>query len=173
MKTNSTLFLVGYMGSGKSTVGKMLSGLLNYSFIDLDTAIELETGKTISEIFETEGESGFRKIEQSVLHGINARKNHVVATGGGCPMFEDNMDWMNKNGTTIYLKVHPGIIFHRIAPEKPGRPLIAALSDVELMDFILETIKKRLPFYIKAHHTISAEETPKAIARSIQIQLQD
>lgn len=159
------------MGAGKSAVGKLLSGLLNYSFIDLDTAIELETGKTISAIFEEADESGFRKIEQRVLHSLSSKKNCVVATGGGCPQFEDNMEWMNKNGTTIYLKVHPGTIFHRIAPEKLNRPLIANLTDVEVMEFILETIKKRLPFYIQAKHTVSGEESAKAVARSIQILL--
>jgi shikimate kinase len=136
------IFLLGYMGSGKSTVGKKLASLLDYTFIDLDTMIESETDHSIPEWFAA-GEPKFREIESIVLRQTSEFKNTVVATGGGTPCFYDNLQWMNENGLTVYLKMSPGALFHRLIYSKTSRPLLAGKTDVELMEYITESIRER------------------------------
>jgi len=165
------IFLIGYMGSGKSSVGKELSKILGWKFIDLDATIEVIEGKSVTDIFNEIGELGFRKLEQETLLNLIEKKKVIIATGGGTPTYLDNIDFMNRNGITIYLKTHPGTLFHRLAQEKTKRPLIAHLSDVDLMEFILESLKKRLPYYIKSFITVSGEGIPSAIAQQIKNQL--
>lgn len=167
MKEKGPIFLVGYMGAGKTTIGRLLAPALHRHFIDLDDLIEARTGQAIPVIFETQGETGFRQEEQSALRSLEGKENLVVATGGGCPAYHNNMDWMKTHGITIYLRCHPGSLFHRIAPQKKHRPLIAALDDVDIMEFILETLKKRLPFYTRACHTVNGENAPQKVVEDI------
>ena len=155
------------MGSGKSSVGNELAALLHWKFIDLDATIELISGKTILQIFKEEGETSFRKLERETLLQMATKKNVVIATGGGTPIYMDNMEWMNRNGITVYLKTHPGTLFHRLAQDKKNRPLIADLPDVDLMEFILESLKKRLLYYIKSTLTVSGEGIPAVTAQAI------
>lgn len=150
------IFLLGYMGSGKTTAGKKLAALLDYSFIDLDLMIENETDHSIQEWFEA-GEPKFREIESIVLRQTADFKNSVIATGGGTPCFHDNMKWMNENGLTVFLKMSPGGLFHRLIYSKTARPLLAGKSDVELMEYINESLKEREYFYAQAHHTFKGE----------------
>jgi shikimate kinase len=159
--------MVGYMGSGKSSVGKELASLLGLKFIDLDTSIELLSNKKITELLIPGNETEFRKFEREALLQSANKKNVVIATGGGCPAYFDNMEWMNRNGLTIYLKAHPGTLFHRIAPEKKKRPLIAGMPDVDLMEYIMESLKKRLLYYIKAGMTVSGEPPAAIVAQQI------
>src|SRR5204863_2290297 len=105
--------------------------------------IELLTGKTINELFDEGGEIYFRLKEQEVLQSFKGKTNCVIATGGGAPCFRENVDWMNENGITIYLKVHRGVLFHRLLPEKKSRPLLSKLDDVALMEFIVEKLPER------------------------------
>ena len=125
------------MGSGKSTAGKKLANKLKFAFHDLDSIIETEKRKTITELFEKYGEEKFREIEKKFLHKTEPLKKSVIATGGGTPCFFDNMQWINENGTSVYLQLHAGSLYHRIAPSKEKRPLIKDLSDIDLMDFIM------------------------------------
>ena len=161
------LFLIGYMGAGKTTVGRLLSGKLGYRFIDLDDLIEEREKMSIPVIFEMHGEEHFRKAEQSALYSLQKQDQLVVATGGGCAAHSDNMEWLNQHGKTIYLRCHPGVLFHRIAPTKNKRPLIAKMDDVDIMEFLLESLKKRLPFYVQAQLTVDGEKSPEEIAESI------
>ncbi len=161
------LFLLGYMGAGKTTTGRLLAKQLKWDFIDLDTLIEERNKKSIPEIFQESGEAAFRKSEQEALYSIIGLKKVIIATGGGCASYADNIKWMNEHGTTIYLKCRPGILFHRIAPEKKQRPMLAGKEDVDIMEFILEHLRQRLPYYVQAHHTVSAEETPEKTAAAI------
>ncbi len=150
------IFLLGYMGSGKSTAGKKLASLLDYTFIDLDNMIENETDHTIAEWFSA-GELKFREIESMVLRQTADFKNSVISTGGGTPCFHDNMQWMNENGVTVYIKMSTGGLFHRLIYSKTTRPLLAGKTDVELMEFITESLKEREFFYSQAHFTFKGE----------------
>src|SRR5215217_1973749 len=110
----NSVFLIGFMGSGKTFVGKKLAQLLKTTFIDLDEVIEKSEEKTISQIFSQNGEEFFRERESHYLKSLSERSNVVIATGGGTPCFHDNMKWMNENGITIYLKAKSEILFDRL-----------------------------------------------------------
>lgn len=173
MAEPSLLFLIGYMGAGKSTVGRLLSENLGYRFIDLDDLIEEREKMSIPVIFEMHGEEHFRKAEQSALYSLKKQAHIVVATGGGCAAYSDNIEWLNQHGSTIYLRCHPGVLFHRIAPTKNKRPLIAKMDDVDIMEFLLESLKKRLPYYVQAQHTVDGEKSPEEITNSIILRIKN
>ena len=135
------------MGSGKTTVAKKLASALKYKFVDLDEEIVKEAKKTIAEIFEKQGEDSFRKREQTALHNTANLKNVVIATGGGAPCFFDNMEWMNREGVTVYLEAPAGLLYHRLVNEKEKRPLLRKLNEIELMEHIHEHLAQREPFY--------------------------
>jgi shikimate kinase len=155
------------MGSGKSTVGRHLASKIGSHLIELDHRIEQETRTCIGDIFSNSGEEGFRKIETSVLRGLTDIQNTIISTGGGTPIFHDNMDWMKTNGTVIHLQCRPGVLFHRLAPEKSKRPLLVSLTDIDLMGFIIDLLKQRLPYYSRAHIQINAENTPEDVVIDI------
>ncbi|HRB37682.1 MAG TPA: shikimate kinase [Bacteroidia bacterium] len=144
------IFLIGFMGAGKSSQAKKLAARLNFESIDLDELIEKTVKQSISEIFKISGEQHFRKIESETLKTLSEKQNAVIATGGGTPCFFDNMQWMNEKGITVYLKIHPGTVYHRIAPSKSKRPLISHMNDADLMEYIMETMIERAPFYNQA-----------------------
>lgn len=151
------VFLLGYMGSGKSTVGKKLATKLRCSFIDMDQTIEDMTGKSIESIFNTDGEDAFRQLEHSVLVSLLTRKDSVISTGGGTPCFFDNMVMMNKLGLTIYLKMHPDSLAKRILESGTKRPLLQRITPDQLPAYIGRHLKERETFYNKAHLTIKGE----------------
>ena len=144
------------MGSGKTTAGKKLAALLGYTFIDLDALIERESGHSVEEWF-TRGEEKFREIETLVLRQTAETQNVVISTGGGTPCFHDNMTWMKEHGLTVYLRLNVGSLFHRLAESKKDRPLLANKTDVELMEFITESLKEREFFYSQAHYIMKGE----------------
>jgi len=144
------IFLVGFMGGGKSTLGKKLSELMNISFIDLDSKIEEGERKPVSEIFKSRGEEYFRNLEVEALRKTARIRHAVIATGGGAPCFHDNMEWMNENGITVYLQAEPGELYHRLLKERETRPLLAHLGDVALFDFIMSSLAHREPYYAEA-----------------------
>jgi len=144
------IFLVGYMGAGKTTIGNLLAEKFNWSFLDIDCFIENRYHKTITAIFEEKGESGFREIEQRALQEICGFEKVVVSTGGGLPCFFDNMDLMNRKGKTIYLRASIEELIKRIDYNKQKRPLIKEKSSEELHDFVETSLKKRETFYNQA-----------------------
>jgi shikimate kinase len=148
------IYLIGYMGSGKSTVGKKLAKALNLQFIDLDNFIEERNLKTIPEIFASVGEDGFRKVEQSALHEVSELENVVVATGGGAPCFFDNIELIKRTGISVYLNGTPRILAERLMNSKTERPLIKGKTKVELTEFIDDTLHKRDHWYKHADHVI-------------------
>jgi shikimate kinase len=152
METNVKLklFLVGYMGAGKTTVGKLLAEKLNWSFIDVDWFIENRYCQPIATIFEEKGESGFREIERRTLVEISNFEKVVISTGGGLPCFFDNMDIMNRTGITIYLKSNVDKLIGRLDLDKQKRPLIKEKNLEELQDFVEKNLEKREPFYSRA-----------------------
>lgn len=163
------IFLIGFMGSGKTSIGKRLAKSLNYKFIDLDKSIENSSGQSINAIFEKFGEEHFRKLEKSALEGLQSNTETVVSAGGGTPFYKDNMDFMNNNGTTFYLEVNNDTLFHRLQESRSKRPLIKDLSDEELILFIENKIEKRTPTYLKAHHTIGADHITNAAEKIIEL----
>jgi shikimate kinase len=144
------IYLIGYMGSGKSTVGKELAKELKLQFIDLDNFIQERNFKTIPEIFASEGENGFRLLEKKALHEVSEFENVIVATGGGAPCFFDNMELINQTGISIYLNGTPRILTERLRHSKTERPLINGKNDQELIEFIHETLEKRNKWYMQA-----------------------
>ncbi|MFM9008689.1 MAG: shikimate kinase, partial [Bacteroidota bacterium] len=150
MALSKPVFLIGFMGSGKSTVGRTLSAHIGVPFTDLDDEVAKLHPQGIPGIFKDAGEDHFRKLEQIQLKNCISTPAGIVATGGGCPVFADNLHWMNETGTTVYIKCRPGILFHRLAKEKNGRPLIKELNDLELMETINSLLRSRHLVYEKA-----------------------
>lgn len=149
------IYLIGYMGCGKSTLGRRLSKYLSLQFVDMDHYIEERNYKTIPQIFAEDGEAEFRKTERKALEELSEFTDIVIATGGGAPCFFDNMDLMNKTGKTIYLNIHPKILADRLLKSKTERPLIKGKSREELVAFIDETLNKRNEFYTQAKYQIT------------------
>jgi shikimate kinase len=139
------------MGVGKSTLGKQLANALGYSFVDLDKQIVFLEGRSIQHIFEQEGEEYFREAEQHMLHQTITNNQTVIATGGGTPCFFDNMEWINKQGTSLYLEANAAFIVSRIKHNTYKRPLLKGKEEGELEAFITEILTRREPFYSRAH----------------------
>ena len=153
------------MGSGKTTLGKRLALKLGYSFIDMDKEIEAVAGMSISAYFERYGEEAFRETENRVLKTINLPEGAVIATGGGAPCFYDNLDWMNKNGLTIYLSLSPKALALRLENATNERPILKNLKGLELENFIAERLKMREEFYQQAKLTINGiDQTPERLS---------
>ena len=161
--------LIGYMGSGKSSVGKTLSEKMNYTSLDLDKVIEEESRMKISEIFKQNGEIYFRKLERDTLKNILETKDNIIlSTGGGTPIFYDNMDLILQKSISFYLQATPITLAERLESEKQHRPLIAHLSKTDLPEFIAKHLFERNPFYQKSKFTIKTDKlTPKEIADEI------
>ena len=151
------IFLIGYMGAGKTTLGRALAKELGIQFIDLDSHIEERLCKSVSQIFADKGEEGFREIERRMLHEVGEFEDVVISTGGGTPCFFDNIDYMNSQGTTVFLDVPVERLFIRLSIARNKRPLIKEKSDDELRTFIAEQLEKREPHYSKAQHRFTAD----------------
>jgi len=152
------VFLIGFMGSGKTTIGKKLANYLKYEFIDLDKLIESRSGMSIVSYFELHGEVAFRELERDILQKTEFPENVIIATGGGAPCFSDNMEWMNKNGLVAYLSLSPKALASRLEHSKTDRPLIRHLKGDELIDFISAKLKDREEFYNQAKYVVSASD---------------
>lgn len=146
------VFLVGFMGVGKTTNGKKLARALNSPFIDLDELFVEQAGMSITAYFKEYGEEAFRLKEREILQHLSISEPAVIATGGGAPCFFDNMEWMNSHGITVYLQMPTGALARRLADSKKNkRPLIQHLNEEELVRFIEEKMQHRHPFYMQAH----------------------
>ncbi len=141
------LYLLGFMGSGKSHVGKKLSARLQLPFLDLDDFIVEREGMSINEIFACKGEHGFRQIERKCLEETAEMDNAIIGCGGGTPCFFDNMEWLNKHGTTWYLNYPASVLFDRLKTRKAKRPLLKDMSDEQLLSFIEKKLEERAPYY--------------------------
>jgi len=148
------IILVGYMGSGKTTVGKALSKETGMMFYDLDWYIESRMRKSVSQIFAEKGEEGFRKIEYNMLHEVAEFEDVIISCGGGTPCFFDNMDYLNQQGDVVYLKATPETLYKHLLMAKVERPLLKGKSPEELIGYITEHLKERAPFYEKAKYTL-------------------
>lgn len=150
------IFLIGYMGCGKSTLGRALGRVSGLEFIDLDHYIENRFHATVSELFASRGEEGFRLIEHSMLDEVSRFSDVVVACGGGTPCFYDNMEIMNSRGLTVWLTTPVERLYERLQRNRSKRPILAGKSDSELRDFIVNALKEREPHYGRAHERFCA-----------------
>ena len=151
------IILIGYMGAGKTTIGKVLAREMGLKFYDLDNYIEDRFRQNIPDIFAEKGEEGFREIERKMLHEVAEFENVVLSCGGGTPCFFDNIDYMNTRGETIFLDAAPAVLKEHLHMGKTVRPLIQGKTDEELMAYIEESLQKRLPYYQKAKHTLKID----------------
>lgn len=165
------IILVGYMGSGKTTVGRQLALALGLQFYDLDWYIEERYHKRIPQIFAEVGEEGFRDLERRMLHEVAEFENVVVSCGGGTPCFFDNMEYMNQQAETVYLKARPDVLAMHLKMGRTERPLIKGKSPEELEQYILTSLEQREPFYSKAKHTldVSLLDNYAKIQTSVQL----
>ena len=155
MQGKSIVYIIGFMGSGKTTAGEKLASLLGWSFVDLDEEIEKNEGKTIPQIFLQNGEDHFRAVETEVLRSISTGKNTIISTGGGSPCHDDNMDFMLRTGVTVYLKMTPSQLAARLLNEKGDRPLLKNIPDDKLVVFIGEKLKQRERWYSRSNIIIN------------------
>ncbi len=169
-KIHKPIFLIGFMGSGKSTLGKNLAESLNYDFIDSDLWIEKEQEMSIDSIFSSKGEAFFRELELKFIENLNPFNPTIIATGGGLPCFNGNIEKLKEIGTVIYLKVSPELIFERIKFDDT-RPLLNKQDKQEKMDFIQNKLKERNVFYSQAHITIDANQSIEIQVTEIKCQL--
>lgn len=166
---SSILFLIGFMGSGKTHWGKIWATKAQLNFIDLDIEIEHAVGLSVAQIFETYGEDFFRTKETEVLQGLNLTQPTIVACGGGTPCFNNNLAWMNTRGKTIYLKTSPPTILQRVLLEQDKRPLLKKMNTAELQFFIEQKLKEREVFYKEASICLAENElNEEVILRVIQ-----
>ena len=148
------IILIGFMGVGKTSLGKKLAKKMGYDFLDTDKLIEQKTGLTIPEIFEQNGEAYFRKLERNCVEEIKVIQNTVISVGGGLPCFGDTMDSLKSFGITIYLKLEAKEIARRLAESKIERPLLNGHSGDDIERYIEEKLKDREPFYSQAQYTL-------------------
>lgn len=153
------IFLVGYMGCGKSTLAKRLARRLGWRMVDTDQEIERLEGASINDIFHYEGEEHFRHMERrEIERWISAEEPVVVSTGGGLPAWQDNMERMNGAGLTVYIRRTAEGIASRLSPYgRQKRPKLRGLSDAELVAFMTENMKERTPWYEQAHQILDGE----------------
>ena len=160
------LYLIGFMGVGKTTIGKQIAAFNKVVFIDTDSQIEKETSKSIKEIFETDGEIAFRKLETDTIRSINRKA--IIACGGGLPAHNNNIEYLKHKGTVIYLKASTETLIKRLEKNKNKRPLISNLTNEKRLEFIRKILKEREKTYKQADYTIETDnKTVKEVLREI------
>lgn len=164
------VFLMGFMGAGKTTLGKALAKDLGVSFIDLDQYIENRYLKSVSQLFAAYGEQGFRERESRLLREVGEFDNVIVSCGGSTPLIGDNMDYMLSQGQTVYLKCNNDTLLRRLKVARSQRPLIASKTDEELAAFIDSETKQREPGYLRAEYICPGDrlESRSQISETIE-----
>ena len=168
------IYFIGFMATGKSKVGEELAHMIGWPFFDTDTLVEKAAGKTISEIFAWNGETGFREMERKIVQEVTSRRNHVVALGGGAVLDAENWLRIAGSGITICLSASVETLFARIA-KKSHRPLMISKSDDELYEKIESLLAVRQPVYNKAQLSFESREdvSAKDLAKKIFQELQN
>lgn len=161
------IFLIGMMGAGKSYWAKHIAKWIKSAAYDLDALIEMNEEKSVSEIFEEEGEAHFRKVETKILKWFKEKKKFVLATGGGTPNFNGNIEWMKKEGLVIWLDASLELMLERVLEEKAKRPLIAQLSKEAIKSFMQEKLVERNSAYQQAHYRVSQEQITESYLKKL------
>lgn len=168
-------FIIGYMGSGKSTLGKALAERKGIAFYDLDAYIEKVEGQTITDIFQSKGEIYFRNLEHRTLKQLlDKEEDFVLSLGGGTPCYAGNMELLTNNGVSIYLQYPLEVLVNRLWEEKAQRPLIATIATKELLeDFIRKHLFERAAYYMQATYSVKlTQETPEQVVQAVRKLLQ-
>ena len=152
------IFLLGMPGAGKSYWSNFLKKKLKLPFYDLDTLVEVMDDRTVGEIFNEDGEGYFRKAETKMLHLFSEKKQFILATGGGTPCHGNNMEWMNRNGITIWIDESIDVLCQRLLNESDQRPLLKYMDGKQLRNYLEETLKERKPFYENAMNKLSGAD---------------
>lgn len=150
------IFLLGFMGCGKSRWGSIWAKQAGLQFFDLDQKIEERQQESIPEIFKSHGEEVFRFLETRMLRDLSRYDDCLIACGGGTPCFHGNMEWMNDKGLTVFLDASPDMLFTSLVNETVKRPLVSKFNEAELQFYIRYKLEKRLPFYRQAKFTLDA-----------------
>lgn len=153
-KMNTRIFLIGFMGSGKSTHGKTLARKIGYQYMDMDQLIEETAEMSIPSIFKEHGEAVFRKWEYDILLELCTRERLVISTGGGAPCHGEMMQIMKAKGSTVYLELPPEALRDRLLQSRTERPLIKGKSESELLEFISRLLAERVSYYRQADHSV-------------------
>ena len=151
------IIIIGYMGAGKTTVGKALAKETGLQFYDLDWYIEGRMRKTVPQLFAERGEDGFRQVERTMLHEAAEFEDVILSCGGGTPCFFDNMDYMNAQGDTVYLKASPEVLCAHLRMGKTRRPLLEGKTPEELLGFVTEQLARREQYYLAARHVLDVD----------------
>lgn len=168
------IFLIGYMGCGKSSIGRPLARRLGLGFVDMDSEIERRCGVTVQELFARDGEEAFRRQERALLEELIAAEHTVVATGGGVPCFFDNIELMNRAGLTVYFKMTPEKLAARLEHGKAKRPLLRDKTQEELVGFIRDNLAVREPFYARAKLIVACDSlSDEYMARHVELYLEN
>ena len=162
------IFLLGFMGSGKSHIGKMLSQHLCLSFLDLDHVLEANEGRKIADIFATDGEAFFRNLETETLKKFGNSSYTVVSLGGGAPCFNNNMAVIKQLGISFYLQAPAEVLAKRLFSERAHRPILHNTTEESFTGFIEGKLVERNPFYTQADFTINASQKDVDILRDIE-----
>lgn len=165
------IYLIGFMGSGKSHTGQQVANALGLPFVDLDERIEALAGCSIAQLFESKGEAYFRELEAKALRATLSDAPAVVSCGGGTPCFHDNMDWIKTNGLSIYLKASIPLLVKRLQKGQEHRPLIRGLNEAELTAFIAERVAQREFFYSQAQFILLQEDNQSMVPQVVELYL--
>ncbi len=174
MKSEKNIFLIGFMGSGKTTVGKLLAQKMNRPFLDSDHEIERITGQTITELFIEKGESHFRELERAFIHDLkNKKQAFIVSCGGGLPCFHELIDELKNQGEVVFLNASVETLTARLFLQKKNRPLLNQLSDEEFVASIRERLSNRMKVYALANEIIEVDKrTIQSIVEEINLKIE-
>ncbi|MFQ6118069.1 MAG: shikimate kinase, partial [Candidatus Bipolaricaulia bacterium] len=151
------VYLIGFMGVGKSTIGRLLAERLKMKFYDTDELVEARAGRSIADIFAGEGEARFRELERQIIEEISQRDGQIIALGGGAPLNGDNWQAISSTGVTIYLRAGASTLFNRLKDEG-SRPLLAGLEGENRLEEIRRLLREREPYYKRAELIVECRE---------------
>ena len=157
-KKMNRIYIVGYMGAGKTTAARRLAQRLGWEVADTDALFEEKYKSSVCDFFNKYDEPLYRKLESEVLKETENLENVVVSTGGGTACYFDNIDWMNQHGLTVFLRISEKAVVNRLLHAKRKRPLAEGKSETELTAFVNQHYSSRLPFYEQAKITVTAED---------------
>lgn len=158
MKGLNRIYLVGYMGAGKTTAARRLAHRLGWEVVDTDALFEEKYKISVNDFFNKYDETLYRKLESEVLKATESLENVVVSTGGGTACYFDNMEWMNQHGLTVFLRISPQAAVDRVIHSRHKRPLVEGKSEEELSEFVNRHYASRMPFYEQAIITVKSED---------------